>query len=100
MVAERHKFRPRPDETVTEFLAAACELGDMEDQMLRDQMIERVANTRIGDRLLLESDLTMAKATTLALQIETGLRNADVLSDNTATARVRAIQSHPQTRIL
>lgn len=32
-------------------------------------MIECVANTRIRDRLLLELDLTLAKATTLALQI-------------------------------
>ncbi|KAK0149799.1 hypothetical protein N1851_009454 [Merluccius polli] len=58
----------------------------MEEQMLRDQLMERVANTRIRDRLLLESDLNLAKATTLALQIETGIRNADVLSDNTAAA--------------
>ena len=78
VIAERHKFRQRaqrPDETVNEFLAAlrqlaaACEFGNMEEQMLRDQLIERVANTRIRDRLLLESDLNLAKATTLALQI-------------------------------
>ena len=107
VIAERHKFRQRaqrPDETVNEFLAAlrqlaaACEFGNMEEQMLRDQLIERVANTRIRDRLLLESDLNLAKATTLALQIETGIRNADVLSDNTAAAPVRAIHSHSQTR--
>ena len=107
VIAERHKFRQRaqrPDETVNDFLAAlrqlaaACEFGNMEEQMLRDQLIERVANTRIRDRLLLESDLNLAKATTLALQIETGIRNADVLSDNTAAAPVRAIHSHSQTR--
>lgn len=99
VIVERHQFRQRPDEAVYEFLdalrqlAAACEFGDTEEQMLRDQMIERVANARIRDRLLLQSDLTLAKATTLALQIETGLRNAEVLSDNTATATepVRAI---------
>ncbi|XP_073346961.1 protein NYNRIN-like [Pagrus major] len=104
VIAECHKFRQRaqrPEETVNEFLAAlrqlavACEFGDMEEPMLRDQLIERVANTRIRDRL--ESDLTLAKATTLALQIKTGLRNADVLSDNTAAATlVRAIHSQPR----
>lgn len=55
VIAERHKFRQRaqrPGETTYQFLAAlrelsvACEFGDMEKQMLRDQLIERVANTR------------------------------------------------------
>ena len=109
VIAERHKFRQRmqrPDETVNQFLAslrelaATCEFGDMEDQMLRDQLIERVANTRIRDRLLLEPDLTLVKATTLALQIESGLRDANVLSDATAagvSASVRVIQRQSKT---
>ncbi|KAL2102010.1 hypothetical protein ACEWY4_003771 [Coilia grayii] len=68
----------------------------MEDQMLRDQFIERVANTRIRDRLLLESDLAFDKTLTLPLQIESGLRNVGVLSEGNATtanatALVRAI---------
>ncbi|KAK7910413.1 hypothetical protein WMY93_015097 [Mugilogobius chulae] len=109
VIAERHKFRQRaqrPDETVNQFLAslrelaAVCEFGNMEEQMLCDQLIERVANTRIRDRLLLEPDLTLAKATTLALQIESGLRDANVLSDanaTAATAPVRAIQKQPKS---
>ena len=80
-------------------LAALCEFSDMEEQMLRDQLIERVATTCIRDRLLLELDLTLAKATTLALRIEAGIRNADVLSDATtaaASASVRAIDKQPR----
>lgn len=51
-------------------------------------------NTCIWDRLLLEADLSLAIATALALQIETGLRNANVLSDNTAAAApVRAVSA-------
>uniref|UniRef100_A0A096M937 CCHC-type domain-containing protein n=1 Tax=Poecilia formosa TaxID=48698 RepID=A0A096M937_POEFO len=107
VIAERHKFRQRaqrPDETVNQLaslweLAATCDFGNMEDQMLRDQLIERVANTRIRDRLLLEPDLTLAKATTLALQTESGLRDANVLSDATAasaSASVRAVQKQPK----
>lgn len=64
--------------------------------MLRDQLIERVANTRIRDRLLLEADLTLAKATTMALQIEVGQRNADVLSSDVTAASVRAIHKEPR----
>ena len=81
-------------------LSAACDFGNMEDQMLRDQLIECVANTRIRDRLLLEPDLTLSKATTLALQIESGLRDANILSDANATAAaapVRAIQKQPKS---
>lgn len=66
--------------------------------MLHDQLNKRVANTRIRDRLLLESDLTLAKATTLALQIESGLRDANVPSDATAaSAPVKAIQKQPKS---
>lgn len=77
VIVECHKFHQRaqrPDESINQFLAslhelaALCEFGDMEEQMLCDQMIARVASTRIRDRLLLESDLTLAKATSLALQ--------------------------------
>ncbi|KAJ8346450.1 hypothetical protein SKAU_G00278510 [Synaphobranchus kaupii] len=107
VIAERHKFRQRaqrPDEPINQFLAAlrelaaACEFGDMEEQMLRDQLIERAANTPIRDRLLLEPDLTLAKAATLALQIEAGLRYAGILSDATTTtaASVRAIHKQPR----
>lgn len=68
--------------------------------MLRDQLIKRVANTRIRGRLLLEPDLTLAKASTLALQIESGLRDANVLSNATATvasAPLRVVQKQPKS---
>lgn len=96
----------QPDETVNQFLtslsefAAACDFGNMEEQMLRDQLIERVANTWIRGGLLLEPDLTLAKASTLALQIESGLRDANVLSNATATAAsapLRAVQKQPKS---
>lgn len=58
-------------------------------------------NTCIWDRLLLEADLSLAKATALALQIETGLRHADMLSDNTATtAPVRAVSAGEEKKRL
>lgn len=65
VIAERHKFRQRaqrPGETINQFLAAlcelsaACEFGDIEEQMLSDQLIERVADTRIPNRLVPEAD--------------------------------------------
>lgn len=94
VIAERHKFRQRaqrPDESINEYVAALrelasqCEFRTMEDQMLRDQFIERVANTRIRDRLLIETDLTFEKSIAFAVQIESGLKNASVLLDHSAT---------------
>jgi len=99
VVAERHKFRQRTqraDETMNQFLAAlrelavACDFGEMEEQMLRDQLVERAANLRVRDRLLLEPDLTLNKAVSIAVQMETAFRNSELLSD---TSQVRAIQS-------
>ena len=56
---------------------------------------ECVDNTRIWARLLVESDLTLAKATTLALQIEI------CRSDNTAAVTaVRVIHSQPRNNRL
>ena len=51
------------------------------------------------NRLLLEADLTLAKATSLALQMEAGLRNAGVLSDTTTTAAAASVRAiHKQQR--
>lgn len=59
--------------------------------MLRNQLVMQAANLRIRNRLLLEPDLTLNKAVTIAVQMETALKNSEILSD---TSQVRAIQSH------
>lgn len=60
-------------------------------KMLRNQLVMQAANLRIRNRLLLEPDLTLNKAVTIAVQMETALKNSEILSD---TSQVRAIQSH------
>lgn len=63
VVAARHKFRQcaqRSDETISQYiselrhLAVDCQFGGTEDEMLRDQLIERPFLTAVRDRLLLE----------------------------------------------
>lgn len=106
VVTERHKFRQRTqrtDETINQFLAAlwelsaACDFGDMEEQMLCDQLVEWAASYHIRDRLLLELDLILNKAVSIAVQMETALNNSEILSD---TSQVWAIQSHRNTKQL
>lgn len=101
VVAARHKFRQRAqriDETVSQFiaelrhLAVDCQFGGMEDEMLRDQLIERVFLAAVRDRLLLESELTLDRASELALQVESAVQNATLLSNTgSSPAQVQAI---------
>uniref|UniRef100_H3AIB4 Uncharacterized protein n=1 Tax=Latimeria chalumnae TaxID=7897 RepID=H3AIB4_LATCH len=63
-VAEQHCFRQRAqglDETIVQYDAALCELGDRTDEML-NQVVEKASNLRIHERLLLEPNLTLEKA--------------------------------------
>lgn len=79
VVACRHAFRQRlqkADESVTQYiavlhdLAVPCAFGEMKDEMIRDQLIEHAHQCQIRDRLLLEDDLTLQRAVTLACQVE------------------------------
>lgn len=103
VVVERHAFRKRvqrTDETVVQYIAAlrdlatTCEFADNLDDMLRDQLVENIANPRIRERLLVESKLTLEIAITIATQLEA----ADAQAKSMATsnpAPVHAVHSTP-----
>ncbi len=101
VVAVRQKFRQSAqcwDETVNQYiaelrhLAVDCQFGEMEDEMLRDQLIERAFLVAVRDRLLLESEVTLERASTLAFQVESAVQNATLLSTTGSThAQVQAI---------
>ncbi len=91
VVAERYRFRQRVGETTDQYvaalreLAATCEFGAMEDEMIRDQLVEKTNSARIRERLLLEVPLDIKKAVTVARQIETATAEAKAMiasSDN------------------
>lgn len=101
VVACRHTFRQRvqrADETITQYmaalraLAAPCAFGQMESEMLRDQLIANVSLTAVKDKLLLEEDLTLEKAITIACQVEAAVKNSSLLSHSTATA-MKSVQA-------
>ena len=61
VVAERYKFRSRKqnsDEPVDAYLsslrelAKACEFREFEDEMIRDQIVEKCHSTNLKERLL------------------------------------------------
>lgn len=73
-LACRHTFRQRlqrTDETVTRYvaalsaLAAPCGFGQMESEMIRDQLIANAYLSAAKEKLLLEEDLTLGNALTI-----------------------------------
>ena len=99
-VAERHAFRKRAQalhESILQYVAAlrdlvsTCDFGDRENEMIRDQLIENVCNSRIRERLLLEPELSLERALTLATQIESAAHQAKAITDS-HVAPVQAVQ--------
>ncbi|KAJ8046478.1 hypothetical protein HOLleu_05158 [Holothuria leucospilota] len=106
VVAERYRFRQRaqlPGEPVDSYisslreLASTCEFRDFADEMIRDQLVEKTTSTKLRERLLLEKDLTLTKAITLARNMEQALREASSMCPNgkpisTAEVRKKGVQ--------
>ncbi|XP_039505749.1 uncharacterized protein LOC120461595 [Pimephales promelas] len=101
VVVERHAFRKRvqrTDETVLQYIAAlrdlatTCEFDDSLDDMLRDQLVENIANPRIRERLLVESKLTLETAITISMQLEAADAQAKSMTTSTS-APVQAIHA-------
>ncbi|XP_033097313.1 uncharacterized protein K02A2.6-like [Anneissia japonica] len=89
VVAERYRFRQRaqlPHESVDNYIAALrelasrCEFGTFEDEMLRDQLVEKTNSSKIRTRLLTETDVKLDKAIKLARQCETAMKEAKSMS--------------------
>ncbi|XP_041950977.1 uncharacterized protein LOC121711429 [Alosa sapidissima] len=64
----------------------------MEEEMLRDQIVEKTNSTRIRERLLLEVPLTLSKALTIARQIETAVTEAKAMCTESTDGPVHAVQ--------
>uniref|UniRef100_A0A8C1GVZ8 Uncharacterized protein n=1 Tax=Cyprinus carpio TaxID=7962 RepID=A0A8C1GVZ8_CYPCA len=100
VVAERNKFRQRAQrlgEPIMQYVAALlellvnCEFGALADDMMRDQIVEKTCSPRIRECLLLETDLTLQKAVTIAGQIESAVAEAKAM-ESTETS-VNAVHS-------
>ena len=99
VVAERYRFRSRAqlngepiDTWVAQLreLSSNCEFGSMKDEMIRDQLVEKVLNPQVREKLLQESGLTLEKAIIIARQMEVAKREAAELSAS-CSSDVRAV---------
>ena len=70
LVVERHRFLTRnqgPSETIDQYatelktLAATCEWGELKDDLICSRIVSGILSTRVRERLLRESDLTLKK---------------------------------------
>lgn len=96
VIAERHKFRQqaqRHNETMVQYVSALCEMlalcnfENVEEDMLRDQIVEKAYSGHIRERLLLEDGLTLNKAIQIANQVESAARDASTLSQTDMPVR-------------
>lgn len=87
VVEERYKFRSRArkaDEyidaylTIFRELAKSCDFGDLEKEMIRDQIVEKCSSHILKQRLLQQGDL--AKTVKIARNTETAVQEARLLS--------------------
>ncbi|KFD47218.1 hypothetical protein M513_11925 [Trichuris suis] len=106
---ERYRFRKRRqtveesvDRYVADFreLASTCAFGPLEDELLRDQLIEGTSSPAIREKLLSVPDLTLDQAITIAKQMETAKKKASCLLTATADTPVNALNKRQQAPAL
>ena len=87
-IVQRYKFNSRnrqEGESIAKYiselraLSEFCNYGNSLNDMLRDRLVCGVADQAIQRKLLAESNLTLEKATNIALAMETAVQNAEAL---------------------
>ena len=92
VVAERYKFRSRAqkaDEAFDAYLTSlrelvkSCDFGTLEEEMIRDQIVEKCSSQTLKQKLLQQEDLDLAKTVRIARNAETAVQEARLLSQGT-----------------
>ena len=92
VVAERYKFRSRAqkaDESFDAYLTSlrelvkSCDFGTLEEEMTRDQIVEKCSSQTLKQKLLQQEDLDLAKTVRIARNAETAVQEARLLSQGT-----------------
>ena len=99
VVAERYKFRLRAqkaDESFDAYLASlrelvrSCDFGTLEEEMIREQIVEKCSSQTLKQKLLQQEDLNLAKTLRIARNVETAVQEARLLSQGTRETRSRS----------
>ena len=105
IIMERFTFRQRVQhlhESTSDYvnilrgLARKCNFGSMEDELIRDQVVEKTPHSNLRQRFLQEQDLDLAKLLTMAESYERSLQEAAAIAPSstagaTAPQAVRAV---------
>ena len=92
VVAERYKFRSRAqkaDESIDTYLtnlrelAKSCDFSTLEEEMIRDQIVEKCSSRTLKQKLLQQDDLDLANKIKIARSAETAVQEARLLSQGT-----------------
>ena len=91
-VVERYKFRSqaqRPDELIDAYLtslrelAKSCDFGALEEEMIRDQIMEKCHSRTLRQKLLQQESLDLSKTVKIKWSEETASQEALLLSSGT-----------------
>ena len=94
VVTERYRFRQfrqraqRPAELVDDYISALralstmCEFGALQNELIRDQLVEKTSSDKVRERLLMEQKLTLDSAIQIARQTESAMREAKNLAES------------------
>ena len=106
VIFERARFNRRnqnPGETAEQYimalytLAANCNYGDMEAEMIRDRLVVGIRDTPLSERLQLDADLTLEKAKKAIRQREAVHEQQNILS-GTDTPSLEAVHTNGSRR--
>lgn len=105
VILRRYKLRKRlqrAGESVQDYvtnlrdLARSCNYGTLQDEIIRDQLIEGILCEKTREKLLLESDeLTLTQAVAIALQVEAAVECSTLLADARPPADIPMQQLRP-----
>ena len=92
VVAGRYRFRSRAqkaDESFNAYLTSlrelvkSCDFGTLEEEMIRDQIVEKCSSQTLKQKLLQQEDLDLAKTVRIKRNAETAVQEARLLSQGT-----------------
>ena len=102
VIFERARFERRQQgegETAEQYiavlysLASNCDYGQMQDQMIRDRLVVGIRDTALSERLQLDCDLTLEKATKAIRQKEAVHEQQSVLNHGPTPSPVDAVRT-------